>query len=48
MYANFEFGSAGNRGADFNQYRSAAILAGTGRLYDPKVLPPWSASITAA
>jgi hypothetical protein len=34
LYANFEFFWTANRGADFNQFRSAAILAGTGHLYD--------------
>ena len=33
-YVKIEFAWTDNRGADFNQYRSGAILAGTGHLYD--------------
>jgi hypothetical protein len=33
-YLCIELTMTGNRGADFNQFHAAAILAGTGRLYD--------------
>jgi hypothetical protein len=33
-YAYIELAVRGNEGADFNQFRAAATLAGTGRLYD--------------
>ena len=33
-YATVEFTMTGNRGADFNQFRSAAGLVGTGKLFD--------------